>query len=609
MYTRKFRNNAKASTDNLDAIVAENKKPESKKVEGRKPDRKSTERKTPARRNPRPTSKLKVIPLGGLHEVGKNITAFEYEDEILIVDCGVAFPEDDMLGIDLVIPDFSYLVKNKDKILGVVITHGHEDHIGSLPYFLKEINVPIYGTKLTIGLIETKLKEHNILSSVERHNVNAGETIKLGKNFKVEFIRSTHSIADSVALAITTPVGVVVHTGDFKIDFTPIQGNMIDLQRFAELGKKGVLLLMCESTNVERPGYTMSERSVGGIIDKIFDDSSDQRIMVATFSSNIDRIQQIVNSAVSHKRKVAFIGRSMTNVVKTASELGYLDIPKNTLIDVQETRNCADGELVIITTGSQGETMAALSRIALGEHRQIEVKPTDKIVISASPIPGNEKSIYKVINELIKKGADVIYDGLMDVHVSGHARQEEIKIMHSLTKPKYLMPIHGEYKMLRCHKNLACELGMDKNNVFVMANGDVLELTKNSAKHNVNAVPSGQIFVDGLGVGDVGNIVLRDRRHLSQDGLMIVVVAMDKYSGEILSGPDIISRGFVYVRESEELMEDARAVVNEALDKCERKNINEWAYIKTLIKDTLRDYLWQKTKRSPMILPIVMDIE
>ena len=417
MYTRKFRNNAKASTDNLDAIVAENKKPESKKVEGRKPDRKSTERKTPARRNPRPTSKLKVIPLGGLHEVGKNITAFEYEDEILIVDCGVAFPEDDMLGIDLVIPDFSYLVKNKDKILGVVITHGHEDHIGSLPYFLKEINVPIYGTKLTIGLIETKLKEHNILSSVERHNVNAGETIKLGKNFKVEFIRSTHSIADSVALAITTPVGVVVHTGDFKIDFTPIQGNMIDLQRFAELGKKGVLLLMCESTNVERPGYTMSERSVGGIIDKIFDDSSDQRIMVATFSSNIDRIQQIVNSAVSHKRKVAFIGRSMTNVVKTASELGYLDIPKNTLIDVQETRNCADGELVIITTGSQGETMAALSRIALGEHRQIEVKPTDKIVISASPIPGNEKSIYKVINELIKKGADVIYDGLMDVHV------------------------------------------------------------------------------------------------------------------------------------------------------------------------------------------------
>lgn len=599
MYTRKFRNNTKHSSDNLDTFIAE------KKVE-----KKSAEKKATSKRNVSKTaSKLKVIPLGGLHEIGKNITAFEYEDEILIVDCGVAFPEDDMLGIDLVIPDFSYLTQNKEKVLGVVITHGHEDHIGSLPYFLKELNVPIYGTKLTIGLVETKLKEHNILNSVERNNVNAGDTIKLGKYFKVEFIRSTHSIADSVAFAITTPAGIIVHTGDFKIDFTPIQGDMIDLQRFAELGKKGVLLLMCESTNVERPGYTMSERSVGGIIDKIFDDSENQRIMVATFSSNIDRIQQIVNSAVAHKRKVAVIGRSMTNVVKTASELGYLDIPKTTLIDILEAKNFTDGQLVIIMTGSQGETMAALSRIALGEHRQVEVKPTDKIIVSASPIPGNEKSIYKVINELIKKGADVIYDGLMDVHVSGHARQEEIKIMHSLVKPKYLMPIHGEYKMLQCHKNLACELGMDKNNVFVMANGDMLELTRNSAKHIVNAVPSGQIFVDGLGVGDVGNIVLRDRRHLSQDGLMIVVVAMDKYSGEILSGPDIISRGFVYVRESEELMEEAKAVVNEALAKCERRNINEWAYIKTLIKDTLRDYLWQKTKRSPMILPIVMDIE
>ena len=599
MYTRKFRNNTKRSSDNPGAVIAE------KKTEKKPAEKKHVAKKASAKA----ASKLKVIPLGGLHEVGKNITAFEYEDEILIVDCGVAFPEDDMLGIDLVIPDFSYLTKNKEKVLGVVITHGHEDHIGSLPYFLKELNVPIYGTKLTIGLVETKLKEHNILNSVERNNVNAGETIKLGKNFKVEFIRSTHSIADSVALAITTPAGVVVHTGDFKIDFTPIQGDMIDLQRFAELGKKGVLLLMCESTNVERQGYTMSERSVGGIIDKIFDDSDGKRIMVATFSSNIDRIQQIVNSAIAHKRKVAVIGRSMTNVVKTASELGYLDIPKTTLIDIQEAKSFTDGQLVIIMTGSQGETMAALSRIALGEHRQVEVKPTDKIIISASPIPGNEKNIYKVINELIKKGADVIYDGLMDVHVSGHARQEEIKIMHSLVKPKYLMPIHGEYKMLQCHKNLACELGMDKNNIFVMANGDMLELTKNSAKHIVNAVPSGQIFVDGLGVGDVGNIVLRDRRHLSQDGLMIVVVAMDKYSGEILSGPDIISRGFVYVRESEELMEDAKAVVNEALDKCEKKNINEWAYIKTLIKDTLRDYLWQKTKRSPMILPIVMDIE
>ncbi len=602
MYTRKFRNNAKHSSENnFDALLAEMKQQQNAKKQG--------EKKNVSKKSAKETSKLKVIPLGGLHEIGKNITAFEYENEILIVDCGVAFPEDDMLGIDLVIPDFSYLTKNKEKVLAVVLTHGHEDHIGSLPYFLKELNVPIYGTKLTIGLVETKLREHNILNSVERNSVNAGDVIKLGKNFKVEFIRSTHSIADSAALAITTPVGVVVHTGDFKIDFTPIQGDMIDLQRFAELGKKGVLLLMCESTNVERPGYTMSERSVGGIIDRIFNDSEGRRIMVATFSSNIDRIQQIVNSAVKHKRKVAVIGRSMTNVVKTAGELGYLDIPKTTLIDVQEAKNYSDGELVIITTGSQGETMAALSRIALGEHRQIEVKSTDRIIISASPIPGNEKSIYKVINELVKKGADVIYDGLMDVHVSGHARQEEIKIMHSLVKPKFLMPIHGEYKMLRTHKDIACELGMDKDNVFIMANGDMLELGKNSAKLTQNAVPSGQIFVDGLGVGDVGNIVLRDRRHLSQDGLMIVVVAMDKATGEILSGPDIISRGFVYVRESEELMDEAKAVVNEALDKCERRNINEWAYIKTLIKDTLRDYLWQKTKRSPMILPIVMDIE
>ncbi len=552
--------------------------------------------------------KLKVIPLGGLHEIGKNITAFEYEDEIIIVDCGVAFPQDDMLGIDLVIPDFSYLMSNKEKVKGIFITHGHEDHIGSLPYFLKELNVPIYGTRLTIGLIEAKLREHNILNSVERNNVEAGAVVKIGKHFKVEFIHSNHSIADSVAFAITTPVGVIVHTGDFKIDFTPIQGDMIDLQRLAEIGRKGVLLLMCESTNVERPGHTMSERSVGGIIDKIFDES-ENRIMVATFSSNIDRIQQIVNSAVSHKRKVTFIGRSMTNVVKTACELGYLDIPKNTIIETGEMRNYSDSEIVVIMTGSQGETMAALSRIALGEHRQVEVKPTDKIIISASPIPGNEKNVYKVINELLKKGADVIYEGLMDVHVSGHARQEEIKMMHALIKPKFFMPIHGEYKMLICHRNLARDLGMDKENIFVMANGDCLELGKNSAKLTPNAVPSGQIFVDGLGVGDVGNIVLRDRRHLAQDGLMIVVVAIDKYSGEILSGPDIISRGFVYVRESEELMEEARAVVNTALDQCERKNISEWSYIKTLIKDALRDYLWQKTKRSPMILPIVMDIE
>lgn len=552
-------------------------------------------------------SKLRVISLGGLHEIGKNITAFEYNNEIIVVDCGVAFPEDDMLGVDLVIPDFSYLLKNKDKVKGVVLTHGHEDHIGSLPYFLKQMLVPIYGTRLTIGLVETKLKEHNILNKVERICVNAGETIKLGTHFKVEFIRSTHSIADSVALAITTPAGVIVHSGDFKVDYTPIQGEMIDLQRFAELGKKGVLLFLCESTNVELKGYTMSEKTVGVIFEKIFEETENQRIMVATFSSNIHRIQQIINSAQKHERKVAVIGRSMSNVVKTASELGYLDIPANIMIDISEIKNYTDNQLVIITTGSQGETMSALSRIASSEHRQVEVKPGDKIIISASPIPGNEKAVYKVINELLKKGADVIYEGLMDIHVSGHARQEEIKLLHALIKPKFFMPIHGEFKHLKSHEKLAISMGMDKSNVFVMGIGDVLELTRDSAKIN-GTIQAGQVLVDGLGVGDVGNIVLRDRKHLSQDGLMIVVVSMEKESGHLLSGPDIISRGFVYVRESEELMEEARRVVREALNKCEEKNISEWSYIKTLIKDTLRDFLWHKTKRSPMILPIIMEI-
>lgn len=561
------------------------------------------------KRTTRSVSKLKVIPLGGLHEIGKNITAFEYEDEIMIVDCGVAFPQDDMLGIDLVIPDFTYLIQNSEKIKGLVLTHGHEDHIGALPYLLRQLNIPIYGTRLTIGLVETKLREHNLLNCTTRYNVNAGDTITLGQHFKVEFIRSTHSIADSVALAITTPAGVVIHSGDFKIDFNPIQGEMIDLQRFAELGKKGVLLFMCESTNVELKGYTMSESTVGGIFEKIFDDSEKQRIMVATFSSNIDRIQQIVNCAEKHKRKVCVIGRSMSNVVKTACELGYLNISDRTLIDITEIRNYTDEQLVIITTGSQGETMSALTRIALSEHRQIEIKPGDKVIISATPIPGNEKNVYRVINELLKKGADVIYDGLMDVHVSGHARQEEIKLLHSLIKPKYVMPVHGEYKMLKAHQNLVESIGFDKKKVFIMANGDVLEINSRGGKVTPNGVPNGQVFVDGLGVGDVGNIVLRDRRHLSQDGLMIVVVAIEKFSGEILSGPDIISRGFVYVRESEELMSEAREVVREALASCESTSMSEWSYVKTLIKDTLRDYLWHKTKRSPMILPIIMDIE
>lgn len=552
-------------------------------------------------------SKLKVIPIGGLQEIGKNMTAFEYNNEIVILDCGVAFPEDDMLGIDLVIPDFTYLTKNRDKVKGIVLTHGHEDHIGALPYFLKELNVPIYGTRLTIGLVENKLKEHNILNKVVRNCVSAGDVVKLGDNFKVEFIRTNHSIADACAMAITTPAGVVVHSGDFKIDYTPIQGEMIDLQRFAELGKKGVLLFMCESTNVELKGYTMSERTVGAIFEEIFEESEGQRIMVATFSSNIDRIQQIVNSAVKYKRKVAVIGRSMSNVVKTACELGYLDIPETILIDISEIKNYTDDKIVIIMTGSQGETMSALSRIASHDHKQVEVKPSDKIIISASPIPGNEKNVYRLINELLKSGADVIYDGLKDVHVSGHARQEEIKLLHALVKPKFFVPVHGEYKHLKAHQQLALQLGMPKENVFLMGIGDVLELNRDKARLN-GTVQAGQVLVDGLGVGDVGNIVLRDRKHLSQDGLMIVVVSMEKESGSLLSGPDIISRGFVYVRESEALIEEAKNVVRDALNKCEQKQVNEWSFIKTLIKDTLRDFLWHKTKRSPMILPIIMEI-
>lgn len=559
-----------------------------------------------ANRRSKPKTRLKVIALGGLEEIGKNMTVLEYGNDIIIIDCGLAFPEDDMLGIDLVIPDITYLAKNVEKIRGIVLTHGHEDHIGALPYVLKQLKVPVFGTLLTLGLLENKLREHKMLDKTTLHTVVPGEKVKLGE-MVVEFIHTNHSIADSVALAIQTPVGMVIHTGDFKVDYTPIDGDIIDLQRFAELGSQGVLLLMSDSTNAERKGFTMSEKNVGKVFERIFEETPRNRIMVATFSSNIHRIQQIINAAYMYGRKVAIIGRSMVNAVKTASELDYLWIPPRTLIDINEIKNYRDEQLVIITTGSQGETMSALSRIANSEHKQVTVKPDDKIIISASAIPGNEKNVIRVVNELLKKGADVVYGGIEDIHVSGHARQEELKLMLALTKPKFFMPVHGEYMHLSSHRDLAMSMGMDKKNIFVNKLGDVLELSKNEAKVT-GTVPTGQVMVDGLGVGDVGNIVLRDRKHLSEDGLMVVVVSIEEETGQVVAGPDIISRGFVYVRESEGLMEGAREVVMKALQECEEKNITSWNYIKNLIKDTLKNYIWQKTKRSPMILPIIMEV-
>ena len=559
-----------------------------------------------ANRRSKPKTRLKVIALGGLEEIGKNMTVLEYGNDIIIIDCGLAFPEDDMLGIDLVIPDITYLAKNVEKIRGIVLTHGHEDHIGALPYVLKQLKVPVFGTLLTLGLLENKLREHKMLDKTTLHTVVPGEKVKLGE-MVVEFIHTNHSIADSVALAIQTPVGMVIHTGDFKVDYTPIDGDIIDLQRFAELGSQGVLLLMSDSTNAERKGFTMSEKNVGKVFERIFEETPRNRIMVATFSSNIHRIQQIINAAYMYGRKVAIIGRSMVNAVKTASELDYLWVPPRTLIDINEIKNYRDEQLVIINTGSQGETMSALSRIANSEHKQVSVKPDDKIIISASAIPGNEKNVIRVVNELLKKGADVVYGGIEDIHVSGHARQEELKLMLALTKPKFFMPVHGEYMHLSSHRDLAISMGMDKKNIFVNKLGDVLELSKNEAKVT-GTVPTGQVMVDGLGVGDVGNIVLRDRKHLSEDGLMVVVVSMEEETGQIVAGPDIISRGFVYVRESEGLMDGAREVVMKALQECEEKNITSWNYIKNLIKDTLKNYIWQKTKRSPMILPIIMEV-
>ncbi|MBP3596733.1 MAG: ribonuclease J [Clostridia bacterium] len=550
-------------------------------------------------------STLKIIPLGGLQEIGKNITVFEYENDIVIVDCGVAFPEDDMLGIDLVIPDFTYLERNKDKIRGMVITHGHEDHIGSIPYFLKQINVPIYATKLTAGLITNKLEEHKLVNSTKLKVVSQGQTIVLGK-MRVEFIRSSHSIPDAVAIALHTPVGTVIHTGDFKIDYTPIDDERMDLGRLAELGNKGVLALLSDSTNAERKGYTMSESTVGEVFDKLFFNCT-KRIVVATFASNVHRVQQIVNSAVANNRKIAVCGRSMINMIETAMKLGYIDVPDNVFIDIDMIKNYTDDQLVIITTGSQGETMSALTRMANGEHKKVNITANDLVIISATPIPGNEKLVAKVIDDLMKIGAEVVYSSLAEVHVSGHACQEEQKLMLSLVKPKYFIPVHGEYRQLMAHKETAKKLGIDSKNVFLMTNGRILELSADEGKLT-GVVPWGKVMVDGLGVGDVGNIVLRDRQHLSQDGLIIVVLTLDSSTGEIVAGPDIISRGFVYVRESENLIDDVKQKIRYELNSCVENHVTDWATIKSVIKDNLREYIYKETKRNPMILPIIMEI-
>ena len=559
----------------------------------------------PALKRPRKNnngSKLKIIPLGGLEQIGMNITAFEYEDSIVVVDCGLAFPEDDMPGIDLVIPDITYLKENISKVKGFVITHGHEDHIGALPYVLKEVNAPIYSTKLTLALISNKLKEHNLTKTTKLKEVKHGQVINLG-DFAIEFIKTNHSIQDASALAIYSPVGIVVHTGDFKVDYTPVFGDAIDLQRFAEIGRKGVLALMCDSTNAERPGFTMSERTVGHVFDNLFNEYKTARIIIATFASNVDRVQQIINTAYRFGRKVAVEGRSMVNVITTAAELGYLRVPDQTLIEIDQVKNYPDEQLVLITTGSQGESMAALSRMAANIHKKITIKPNDAIIFSSHPIPGNEKAVSKVINELSMKGAKVIFQ---DAHVSGHACQEEIKLIYSLVKPKYAIPVHGEYRHLTAQKLVAEELGYSKDNIFILKSGNVLEIDENSVAVT-GSVHTGAILVDGLGVGDVGNIVLRDRQHLSEDGIMIVVMTLERHSNVVLAGPDIVSRGFVYVRESEDLMDHAREVVELALDGCLDKGITDWSKIKAAVKDALSDYVWKRTKRSPMILPIIME--
>ena len=547
---------------------------------------------------------VKVIPLGGLEQIGMNITAIEYDDSIVVVDCGLSFPEEEMLGIDLIIPDVTYLKDNIDKVKAFVITHGHEDHIGAIPYVLKEVNVPIYATRLTMGLIESKLKEHNMLREVKRKVVKYGQSVTLG-DFRVEFIRTNHSIADAAAIAIFSPAGILVHTGDFKVDYTPVNGSPIDLQRFAELGKKGVLAVMCDSTNALRRGFTMSEKTVGSTFDKIFSDNKSNRIIIATFASNVDRVQQIINAAVAYGRKVCVEGRSMVNIIDVAEDLGYLHIPDGTLIETESMKNYTPEQIVLITTGSQGESMAALSRMAANLHRKVSIQPGDCVVFSSTPIPGNEKSVARVINELGMKGAKVIFQ---DTHVSGHACQEEIKLVYSLLKPKYAIPVHGEYRHLIAQKEVVMSLGYDKDHVIIAKSGDIIELNDEKAEI-VGKAHTGAIFVDGLGVGDVGNIVLRDRQNLAENGIIIVVLTLEKYSGQLIAGPDIVTRGFVYVREAEELLNEAKAIVTDSVLRCLDKNITDWSKIKNIIKDDLSEYLWKKIKRNPVILPIIMEAQ
>ena len=548
---------------------------------------------------------VKIIPLGGLNEIGKNMTVFECSNDMFILDCGLAFPDADMPGVDIVIPDFTYVERNQEKIRGIVITHGHEDHIGGLAYLLKKINVPVYATRLTIGLIEGKLKEQGIFGKVNLNVVEPKKTVKMGC-MAVEFIKVNHSIPDSVGMAIHTPAGVIVHTGDFKVDYSPIDGKIIDLARFGELGSRGVLALMADSTNAERPGYTHSERTVGDSFDKLFQKGEGKRIIIATFSSNIHRVQQIVNCAVRYDRKVAVFGRSMVNVINTAIELGYLEAPDGIFIDIEMMNRYESERIVLITTGSQGEPMSALTRMAMNDHKKVNITPMDFIIISATPIPGNEKFVTRVVNELMKSGAEVVYEAMYEVHVSGHACQEELKLMQSLTKPKFFIPVHGEYKHLKKHADLALQLGMPKENVIIAEIGNVIETDGNTMKV-VSQVPAGRILVDGLGVGDVGSIVLRDRKHLAQDGLIIIVIGIERSSNEIVAGPDIISRGFVYVRESEELMVEAKGLLTDTLANCSASELREWNSLKGKLRDALSDYIYQKTKRSPMILPIIME--